>query len=244
MKELTPNFTQIPNIILDKFMFDMTESELKVFLYIARRTYGFQKTKDKISLNQICDGIKDKDGDILDHGTGLSKRSVIDSLKKLENINLIISKKKANKVTEFSINVVQNLHHLESSQVVQNLHPSSVKFTPEVVQNLHPQKKEKKSIQNKELFSFEKEKERLEKTNDKINLIVLDYFNYKNLNFNTKQEYNKHRFTFACAKTLASYNYSQKEILAMFNYAENNYKSWTLNAIEKNHKDIIKQLLK
>jgi Bacteriophage replication protein O len=57
-------------------MSHLSGGELKVLLYICRRTFGFRKDSDSISLNQIAKGITTKAGNVLDQGTGLSKRQV------------------------------------------------------------------------------------------------------------------------------------------------------------------------
>jgi hypothetical protein len=75
-RALIPNSTQIPDIILDHWMAELSGAEMKVLLYIARRTYGFGKESDNISLNQMAGGIKRRDGTCLDHGTGLSRSGV------------------------------------------------------------------------------------------------------------------------------------------------------------------------
>src|SRR5262249_38776183 len=75
-RALSPNSTQVPDIILDQWMAMLTGAEFKVLLYIARRTYGFGKEADNISLNQLASGIRRRDGTILDRGTGLSRSGV------------------------------------------------------------------------------------------------------------------------------------------------------------------------
>ena len=85
-----PNTTQIPNDVFDSLMPSLSGGELKVLLYICRRTFGFQKDSDRISLSQIAHGITTKTGRVLDHGTGLCKRHVINALKTLEKKNIII----------------------------------------------------------------------------------------------------------------------------------------------------------
>ncbi len=79
-----PTFTQVPDEIIDRLMADLSGSELKVLLYIVRRTFGFRKDADAISLNQIVHGITTKDGRVLDRGTGLSISTVVAALKSLE----------------------------------------------------------------------------------------------------------------------------------------------------------------
>jgi phage replication O-like protein O len=75
-RALIPNSTQIPDLILDRWMAELSGSEFKVLLYVARRTYGFGKESDNISLNQMASGIRRRDGTILDLGTGLSRSGV------------------------------------------------------------------------------------------------------------------------------------------------------------------------
>jgi len=82
-KKLIPNSTQIPNIILDKILPGIPSAEGKCLLYICRRTYGFHKERDRISLSQFVKGITGRDGKKLDYGTGLSRPSVVEALKHL-----------------------------------------------------------------------------------------------------------------------------------------------------------------
>lgn len=49
----SPNHTQTPNDLFDIHMAKMGESELKVTLAIIRKTLGYHKTKDAISLTQL-----------------------------------------------------------------------------------------------------------------------------------------------------------------------------------------------
>ncbi|GAH11001.1 unnamed protein product, partial [marine sediment metagenome] len=83
-------YTQAPNEVFDILLDILNGSELKVLLYIIRRTFGFKKESDNISLNQIVNGIKKKDGSIQDYGTGLSMQSVKNAIKGLIEKNVII----------------------------------------------------------------------------------------------------------------------------------------------------------
>ena len=85
-----PNTTPTPDLIFDQIMQELDEKELKVLLYIIRRTYGFKKSTDNISINQMVEGITKKDGTVLDKGTGLSKRSVQRAVQSLAAKNLIV----------------------------------------------------------------------------------------------------------------------------------------------------------
>ncbi len=88
-KPLTPNSTQIPNIILDFVIPRISEADGKVLLYICRRTYGFQKEQDRISLSQFVDGIKDRNDRTLDYGCGVSRPAVVEALKNLVGSKLV-----------------------------------------------------------------------------------------------------------------------------------------------------------
>jgi len=88
-KPLRPNSTQVPDEILDRWMADLSGAEFKVIMYIVRRTYGFQKDGDTISLRQIVGGIVKRDGTRLDSGTGLNKDTVCKSLASLEKRGFI-----------------------------------------------------------------------------------------------------------------------------------------------------------
>lgn len=51
--KLHPNTTQVPNIILDEWMSELTPAEFKVIMLIARQTYGWHKEEDRISYSQL-----------------------------------------------------------------------------------------------------------------------------------------------------------------------------------------------
>jgi len=48
-----PNYTQVANIFMDKYMSSCSGAETKVFLAISRKTIGWQKISDKISYSQL-----------------------------------------------------------------------------------------------------------------------------------------------------------------------------------------------
>jgi phage replication O-like protein O len=94
---ISPRYTQVPDELFDDLMSHLSGAELKVLLYIIRRTFGFKKDVDNISLNQICKGITTRDGEVLDKGTGLSQQSVITALKGLLEKNAIVAKRRSSK---------------------------------------------------------------------------------------------------------------------------------------------------
>lgn len=49
----SPNHTQVPNDLFEKYLSEMEKSELKVVLAVIRRTLGFHKRKARISMRAI-----------------------------------------------------------------------------------------------------------------------------------------------------------------------------------------------
>lgn len=56
-----PNTTQIHNVILDYWIRELDEIEFKILLFICRKTFGWHKKRDRISISQICDAIDKSD---------------------------------------------------------------------------------------------------------------------------------------------------------------------------------------
>jgi len=114
-KSLNPR-TQLPQIA-DSISYgvgimpDLSGAELKSLLYIIRRTFGFKKQTDTISINQMLGGITKLNGEELDRGTGLSKPSLLSALRSLADRNIIIptrqyDAKGGNMATEYGLNVL------------------------------------------------------------------------------------------------------------------------------------------
>ena len=102
-----PNYTTVPDELFDQQLAYLSGAELKVLLYIIRRTFGFKKDSDSISLSQICNGITTRDGRALDHGTGLSKRHVIAALKALAKMGIIAAERRSSPERGFESTVYQ-----------------------------------------------------------------------------------------------------------------------------------------
>src|ERR1700730_9963390 len=85
-----PSYTQIPDAFFDQVMCHLAEAELRVCLYIMRRTFGFKKRSDTISFNQFLKGIETADGRRLDSGCGVrSSSSLATALAGLEDKGII-----------------------------------------------------------------------------------------------------------------------------------------------------------
>ena len=89
------NTTPVPDVLFDELLSELNESELKVLLYIIRRTAGFKKQTDAISLTQFQKGIRKRaTGEILDKGCGVKDRAtIVKALASLEKIGCIESTK-------------------------------------------------------------------------------------------------------------------------------------------------------
>ena len=85
----SPRYTQVPDEIFDQLMPILADAELRVLLYIVRRTFGFKRDTDNISLSQMVDGIVTRDGTRLDAGAGVSKASAVRAVKGLLELGVI-----------------------------------------------------------------------------------------------------------------------------------------------------------
>jgi hypothetical protein len=101
----TPNGTVVPDDIFDVLAPNLTEAELRVLLYIVRRTFGFKKNSDSISLTQMVEGIKTKDGKVLDRGTGMTRRGVMKGCAGLVEKGIITVEKRWTEKGDNEINI-------------------------------------------------------------------------------------------------------------------------------------------
>lgn len=107
----SPNTTQVPDQYFDELLPVLSGAELKVLLYITRRTFGFKKDSDNISLSQMLHGIKTKDGHVLDRGVGLSKKTLLHAIRSLADKNIILTERrqspeKGNEATTYRLNII------------------------------------------------------------------------------------------------------------------------------------------
>ncbi|HUS14530.1 MAG TPA: hypothetical protein VM536_05870 [Chloroflexia bacterium] len=84
-----PTTTPVPDELFDEWLAVLSGAELKCLLYVIRRTLGFKKDIDAISLKQMVHGITTRDGRVLDSGTGLNRSTVVTALAGLEARGLI-----------------------------------------------------------------------------------------------------------------------------------------------------------
>ncbi len=159
-----PNFTKIPNVVLDHWLSNLTPHTSVVLLFICRKTFGYQgkNGKDNISLSQIT------------KGTNMSKNSVLKSIKILESELLI--KRTANKSRsgDKDSNTYEIFIHKEEeiknnfvvhdvNHVVHDVNQGSARREPRVVHDVNIQKKTYKR-------KYTKEKQQQQEVGDVDNL--------------------------------------------------------------------------
>ena len=104
-----PNHTQIPNIIIDRHMAELSHAQFKVLMAICRKTIGWHKQSDYISISQIVEL------------AGVSNKTVVGAIKQLEKKGFIVTQKTNRSTTLITINY-------EVTSVVST--PTSVMVTP------------------------------------------------------------------------------------------------------------------
>ena len=76
---LEDNFTQVPNDVLDALArTDLSQNESKIVFLVIRKTFGWHKKTDWISLSQI------------EEGTGIAKPNVCRSIRSLKRKKIIV----------------------------------------------------------------------------------------------------------------------------------------------------------
>jgi hypothetical protein len=89
-----PNYTPVPDELFDELLPFLTGAELKALLYIVRKTFGWKKDSDNISINQMLHGIERSNGEVLDHGVGLTKKTLLSALNSLEHKRIIVTRRR------------------------------------------------------------------------------------------------------------------------------------------------------
>jgi hypothetical protein len=119
----SPNTTPVPDELFDKLLPILSGAELKVLLYVIRRTFGFKKGSDRISKSQLEHGITKSDGSTLDGGTGLSRRAIRLAIDSLVARNILIklhnkSPERGHEATEYALNIANTPPGVKSTQGV------------------------------------------------------------------------------------------------------------------------------
>ncbi len=87
-----PNSFQVPNVLVDEYISELSSHSFKLLLFIIRKTRGWQKTKDSISTTQLAKVL------------GVKKLSnVYPYIKELEEYNLIRVYKSLGKTNQYAL---------------------------------------------------------------------------------------------------------------------------------------------
>jgi len=103
-----PNYTQIPNIIYDYWLPKLSPSAFTVLSLICRKTFGWHKTSDTISKNQLI------------KLTGITKNTIQKSIEELQKNNLLIvhqsTNEYGNQPNVYSLNIQKPKDNLYDGQ--------------------------------------------------------------------------------------------------------------------------------
>ncbi len=135
----TKSTAQAYELLIDKHMSELSGGAWKILLYIARRTWGFGKQSDKISLTQFSRGIKRRNGTALDYGTGLGRKAVIVGLRELQALGLITRRTLGRGTVNVYAIVWPPVSASKKETSVTSTLGSSVNDEPEVVSKGNPQ---------------------------------------------------------------------------------------------------------
>jgi len=100
-----PNFLQVPNAVIDELLPDLTGAELKCYLVVIRKTKGWNKESDNISISQFM------------KATGLSNSAVIKACESLVKYGLLVKENGARNTGVYAVNSYSKITHEENSQV-------------------------------------------------------------------------------------------------------------------------------
>lgn len=112
-----PNSFQVPNALVDDLMAELGGVELKCYLLVIRKTKGWSKEFDAISLSQFVTF------------TGAGKTAVINALKNLVDAGLLVRKVGVRNTSVYAINLFRNSTSSES-ELVQKVNLTSSESEP------------------------------------------------------------------------------------------------------------------
>lgn len=169
-----PNFFMVPNAFVDEVMAKLPDSAVKMYLLIIRKTKGWDKECDSISLTQFM------------KFTGKSKPTVTGAMSFLVKANLVIEHESTRFGNTYSINddsydCYVLLTASKEILLVKNFYPTSKKILLPLVKNFYSQKKlSKKTKTIKKGVSFKKRNSKAVSHDSKLNLNLsdkqIDYF--------------------------------------------------------------------
>lgn len=139
MNKFIPNAFQIPNSVIDELLAKLTCAELKCYLFVVRKTKGWNKESDSISVSQFMEV------------TGLSNRSVITACESLVQMGLLERSGGERKLNTYSVKafeISQSGKKSSSDKTGENFSQSGEKSSSDLVKKVHTQNNNKNTIQN------------------------------------------------------------------------------------------------
>ena len=139
MSKFIPNAFQIPNSVIDELLAKLTCAELKCYLFVVRKTKGWNKESDSISVSQFMEV------------TGLSNRSVITACESLVERRLLERSGGERKLNTYSVKafeISQTGEKSSSDKTGENFSQTGEKSSSDLVKKVHTQNNNKNTIQN------------------------------------------------------------------------------------------------
>ncbi len=130
------NWSKLPHQLIDALSEIKTIGEMKVILYTLRHTWGYQDDYKKITLSEFEKGRKRKDGTRIDDGTGLSRPTIVDGIKRAVLAGFLFEH-----IDTSDSARVKKFYSL-TKQGLRNLTPDVKKFNPRGKETLHRTEKE------------------------------------------------------------------------------------------------------
>lgn len=173
MKITPPNHFQCPNDLVDHWLPHLSGVELKCLLVIIRKTFGWHKVRDRISLSQMV------------KLTGSTKSNIKDATDKLHDMGIILKEvigTSGNEETYYEINFMDSKNSYQS----QNETPPGLETRPPPVSKQDPQKTSSKDTSTKEqqttplsvVVPLEKEKRAMLLPFDLLEKVVAELITY------------------------------------------------------------------
>ena len=139
MSKFIPNAFQIPNSVIDELLAKLTCAELKCYLFVVRKTKGWNKESDSISVSQFMEV------------TGLSNRSIITACESLVEMGLLERSGGERKLNTYSVKafeISQTGEKSSSDKTGENFSQTGEKSSSDLVKKVHTQNNNKNTIQN------------------------------------------------------------------------------------------------
>ena len=139
MSDFIVNSFQLPNSVVDELLADLTGAELKCYLLVVRKTKGWNKEIDSISIGQFMEV------------TGLSNRSVITACDSLVEKGLLVrsgGERRLNTYSVRSFNISQTGEKSSSDKTGEKSSQTGEKSSSDLVKKVHTQNNNKNTIQN------------------------------------------------------------------------------------------------